>query len=176
MRHFRDNRITIIAFTVFFIALGGYAFFEARGILMGPQIDIAKTVLQIREPSVAIQGTTKHIASLSMNGAPVSVTEDGAFDQTYIASTGYNRVTLQAHDKYGNSKERTIEIVYTPDTISAGHVSMVAAAATAISPTRATTTEIISKTQVADATVDTAATSTSASDSNVPPEQMTTIQ
>ena len=42
------------------------------------------------------------------------VTEEGAFEEPYVLAPGYNRIVLDAKDKYGRSRSRAIEIVYTP--------------------------------------------------------------
>lgn len=138
MRPYRDSKITLIALSLFFIVLMGYALFEARGILMGPEIIVPEAVLNIHEPSVSIRGTTKHISALSMNGTPVPVTEAGAFAEMYIASEGYNRVVFQAKDKYGHTQEQVVEIVYTPSTLSSDQPSISSLALAAMSR-RATT-------------------------------------
>jgi hypothetical protein len=173
MRPCRDSKITIIALSVFFAGLGGYAFFEAHGILTGPQIDIPTAIMQIHEPSVSIRGSTKRIASLSMNGTPVSVTEAGVFDQTYIASEGYNKVVLQAHDKYGNTQERTIEVVYKPDSISSAQASLASVAMAFPRTTTATSTAIKATTHAAPSEERATTTETSINSS---PQPMTQLQ
>ena len=112
MLPYRDSRITKIALAIFFIVIIAYAYFEARGILFGPRIDVASGVQEVHEPFVHVKGTADRIASLSMNGNPISVTEDGAFDQPYLLSPGLNRIILDAKDKYGRSKQSIIQIVY----------------------------------------------------------------
>lgn len=146
MKHCRESKISILAFSLFFVALVGYASYEARGVLRGPQIVVEHSVLETHEPSVSIKGTTQHIASLSMNGTPVPVTENGAFDQMYIASKGYNRVLLHAKDKYGHTTDKTVEIVYTPESLTIGNDSLVAAAALALPQATSSERTLSSKT------------------------------
>jgi hypothetical protein len=58
----------------------------------------------------------------------VPVTEAGGFDIPFALSPGFNRVVLDATDKYGHATEKVLEIVYTP--------------ATSTSPSLATTSPI----------------------------------
>lgn len=109
---YSDSRITRIILVVFFVLIIGYAYYEARGLLYGPSINISGRAMLVTQPYIEIKGTAAHIASLSMNGTDISVTEDGSFDQPYVLSPGYNRIVLDAQDKYGKSTERVIEIVY----------------------------------------------------------------
>ncbi len=115
MLPYRDSRLTQIALAVFFIVLLGYAYFEARGILFGPRIEITSAVSEVHDPYVMVKGHAERIAALLMNGKAIAVTEDGIFEEPYVLSEGYNRITLDAKDKYGRSTQKTLEIVYTPD-------------------------------------------------------------
>lgn len=115
MLPYRDGRITRIALTLFFLLIVGYAYFEARGVLYGPSIHITSGVQEVHDPFISIQGKAERIAELSMNGRPISVTEDGAFDEPYLLSPGLNRIMLDATDRYGRKTQQVVAIVYTPD-------------------------------------------------------------
>lgn len=115
MLPYRDGRITRIALVLFFLLIIGYAYFEARGVLYGPSIEVSSDVQQVSDPFIAIQGKAERIASLSMNGRPISVTEDGAFDESYLLAPGLNRIMLDATDRYGRSAQKIVEVVYVPD-------------------------------------------------------------
>lgn len=138
MLPYRDSTLTKIALVVFFLLIAGYAYFEARGILFGPTISVAQTVEQVSSPYIELTGTTSHIAALEMNGQSVPVTEAGAFDIPYALSPGYNRIVLDATDKYGHSTEKVIQIVYTPATTTPA-VAATTTPATSTSPTASTT-------------------------------------
>ena len=115
MLPYRDGRITRIALILFFLLIIGYAYFEARGVLYGPNIQVGSSVQEVNDPFIAIQGKAERIADLSMNGRPISVTEDGAFNEPYLLSPGLNRIMLDATDRYGRTTQRVIQIVYNPD-------------------------------------------------------------
>lgn len=93
----------------------GYAYYEGRALLYGPSIEISPRVMEVSEPYITIHGTARRIAALYLNGTPVPVTEDGAFEEGYVLVPGYNRILLDAKDKYGKTTERVIEIMYTPE-------------------------------------------------------------
>ena len=46
-----------------------------------------------------------------MNGRPISVTEDGAFDEPYLLSPGLNRIMLDATDRYGRKTQKIVQVV-----------------------------------------------------------------
>lgn len=114
MLPYRDSRLTYITLAIFFVLLLGYAAFEAQGILFGPRIAVTSNVTEVSEPFIVIKGQAERIAALTMNGNAVSVTETGSFEQPYLLAPGYNRITLEAHDRYGHRTSSLLEIVYTP--------------------------------------------------------------
>ena len=103
-----------IAFGLFFVFLIGYGYFEVRALLYGPQITVPDVVEPVHESFVRIQGMALHIASLAMNGRPISVTESGEFNEPYLLAPGTNRITLDAKDKYGNATRKIMQVVYVP--------------------------------------------------------------
>jgi hypothetical protein len=114
MLPYRDSKITKTVLVVFFLLVVGYAYFEAQGFLFGPSISVSSKVTEVHEPFITIQGRADRIASLSMNGKQITVTEDGSFSAPYLLAEGDNRIVLDASDKYGRSRRQVIEIVYTP--------------------------------------------------------------
>jgi hypothetical protein len=114
MLPYRDSRITQIALGIFFILIIGYAYFEGRGMLYGPSIDVPTTIQQATDPFILVKGTAERISSLTMDGKPVAVTEAGKFSEPYLLSPGLNRIILDAKDKYGRSRQEIIQVVYTP--------------------------------------------------------------
>ena len=118
MLPYRDGRITRIVLVLFFLCIIGYAYYEARGVLYGPNIQVTSGVTQVSDPFIAIQGKAERIADLSMNGRPISVTEDGAFDEPYLLAPGLNRIMLDATDRYGRTTQQIVEVVYNPSATS----------------------------------------------------------
>lgn len=114
MLPYRDSRLTYIALGAFFLIILGYAYYEAQGILFGPSISVISTRTEVRDPFILIKGQADRIASISMNGKDIAVTETGAFEEPYLLAPGYNRVVLEAKDRYGRKSSKTIEIIYTP--------------------------------------------------------------
>jgi hypothetical protein len=115
MLPYRDSRLTYIALGIFFLIVIGYAYFEARGLIFGPSITMTSQITEVHDPFITVKGQAERISSLSMNGKTIAVTEDGSFAEPYLLAPGYNRIVLDARDKYGRTRSQAIEIVYTPD-------------------------------------------------------------
>lgn len=119
MLPYRDSRLTQIALGLFFLAVAAYAYFEVRGLLFGPHIFVASETMETHDQFVKITGRADHIASLTIDGAPVAVTTAGAFEIPYLLAPGVNRIELEARDNYKHSVSKTLEIVYVPKATSA---------------------------------------------------------
>ena len=123
MLPYRDSRITKIILTLFFVLVVLYAYYEARGILFGPSIDVPDKAAVVHDRFITVRGKAARIAQLTMNGKPVTVTEDGAFEEPYLLNDGYNRIVLRAEDRYGRTRESVIEVMYEPPAISASAIA-----------------------------------------------------
>lgn len=114
MLPYRDGRITKIILALFFVLVALYAYYEARGILFGPSINVPNEAAVVHDRFITVRGKAARIAQLTMNGKPVTVTEDGAFEEPYLLNDGYNRIVLRAEDRYGRTRESIIEVMYEP--------------------------------------------------------------
>lgn len=114
MLPYRDSTLTRIALIAFFVLVLGYGYFEARGFLLGPSIDAGPAMTVVQDPFIHIKGQAERIASLSMNGKAITVTEDGSFDEPYLLAEGLNRIVFDAKDAYGRGSQRVIQVVYEP--------------------------------------------------------------
>jgi|SRR3989344_1439796 len=112
---FRTNRVAMAALLVFFIAVLGYAYFEARNVIHGPRITVTGlSDSVVHESLVHIRGTATTITELRMNGRIIPTTEAGAFEEAHLLADGYNRIVLTATDKIGRTTTKNIELVYVP--------------------------------------------------------------
>src|SRR3989344_5816249 len=114
MLPYRDSRLIRIGLAIFFLIVLGYAYYEGWELLYGPTIDVAPRVMEVSGPLIVISGQAQRISSLSLNGMEISVSEEGGFSEKYVLTPGYNRLILNARDKYGKTAERVVEIMYNP--------------------------------------------------------------
>lgn len=115
MLPYRDTRITRAVLAVFFVIVCGYAYYEVRGVLYGPRLSVPSETMVVHEEYIALKGQADRIATLKMNGKPITVTEDGSFEEPYLLAVGLNRIVLDAVDKYGNTRQKVVQIVYSPE-------------------------------------------------------------
>lgn len=141
MLPYRDSRLTKFAVGIFFLIVIIYAYYEARGLLFGPSIQISSDVPAAVDVSyIVIQGQATHIASLSADGEPIQVTVNGAFEEPYVLSPGANRIVFDAKDKYGHATQKVLEIVYTPSATSSAPTISASSTLPIVSTTTPTST------------------------------------
>ncbi len=114
MLPYRDSRFIRITLIIFFVAIIAYALYEAQGFLFGPVISVPNGTVTINESFTTIRGRAERIAELRMNGKPISVTENGEFEEPFLAAPGSNRIILEARDARGRTTRKTIDIMYIP--------------------------------------------------------------
>ena len=102
------------------VSIGGYAYLKSREYLRGPQITIqtpADGSTQTTAP-LTISGQAINVAYITLNGAPIFVDSNGAFNENILLLPGYNVVTLDAADRFGKKIRKTLQLVYKAATSS----------------------------------------------------------
>ena len=113
---FRNKKITRWLFILFIILIFAYAFFEARNIVLGPQILITTPVggTTVTSQLVEITGGTKNIKDITLEGRNIYIDEAGVFTEKLLLYPGYNSFTFKAKDKFNRHTKKTLELIYKP--------------------------------------------------------------
>ena len=97
------------------VGLAKYAQFQARNFIEGPEVFLTNTPEPVQQNRVIdIEGTTKNIVSITLNGRQIYVTENGDFHEKLVLESGYTIMTIQAEDRFGRTTNLTREFVYVP--------------------------------------------------------------
>ena len=109
-------KIAKYLFGVFVIVVLIYAFFEARNLLYGPQINLGTTgAITVHAELVEISGTVKNVSEITLDGRPVLIDDTGAFTERLLLARGLNRFDFRAKDRFGRSRKEVLEIVFIPE-------------------------------------------------------------
>lgn len=111
----RDSKILRTTLILFFLAAIAYGGYEAHGMVLGPSITVPVPVFGTSSPFAAIEGATERISELRLNGTRVTVTESGAFRESFLLSPGTNHFVLEARDSRGRRATERVAVLYTPD-------------------------------------------------------------
>ncbi len=112
MQHDAKHLFRIGMIVLLFLLITGYAFFQSRKILEGPEITISepKNGATLLDPLVAIKGQARNINSISLDDRPIFIDEQGNFEEKLLLYPGYNIIKFEAKDKFGKEKIVNLEL------------------------------------------------------------------
>lgn len=111
-----QTSLTKYLFAIFLIVAFIYAFITAQDMLYGPRITVAAPAegITVTSSVVEITGTVENVSVLRLEGAIISIDENGTFTETLVVASGINTFTLHAEDTFGRMREETLTILYKP--------------------------------------------------------------
>jgi len=109
----------IIKYTIIILVLLilSYAFFEARNIIYGPQINLMlpNKTITVHSPIIQIKGNVKYVISISLDGRTIKIDRDGNFTEKLLLIPGLNTFTFKATNKFGKTQNKEIMVIYKKD-------------------------------------------------------------
>ena len=97
------------------VLLTTYAVFQARFLIVGPQIALTtEPAVEQNERRIFFEGTAYNISRLWLNDRQIFTDAQGNFREALILENGYTISTLRAEDRYGRTTTLTRSYVYTP--------------------------------------------------------------
>ena len=107
----RMIRIAVIG--IFAVIIIAYAIWRSLNYARGPEIDISEPTdgTSATSSTLMIRGRVLRVNSLSLNGNPISVDQQGDFNETIVVFPGINILSLTGQDRFGRSARKELEIV-----------------------------------------------------------------
>ena len=94
--------------------IGGYAGFQSKKIISGPQITIQNPKsTSANSSAVDVQGIVKNVSVVTLNDRLIPIDEAGNFKEKILLYPGYNVIKVEAKDKFGASVTKELQVVYT---------------------------------------------------------------
>lgn len=101
-----------IGISCMLLILGSYIVWQARFLIVGPEMSI-KTLETIQDERViTLQGQVANVVSLQLNGSPIRVDPEGNFSTGLVLENGYTIARIDAKDRYGRSVSWEKGLVY----------------------------------------------------------------
>lgn len=98
------------------VLLVGYVLFQARFLLLGPQITLNETPNTVRtERQVTLSGTASNITAIYLNGRSIVTNENGTFNESLVLQNGFSVARIDAVDRYGRTASIEYPFVYQPN-------------------------------------------------------------
>ena len=95
------------------IAIISYAAWRSLAYARGPAIIIfqPENGSTAASSTIDIVGRADRVNSLTIDGMPISLDQQGNFRETVIVFPGANMITIGAKDQFGRATEKQIEVV-----------------------------------------------------------------
>lgn len=111
----RFSRITEnlprIALVILGIGIVWFIGSRFSAIVGGPSLVSYTVTPDTEAPALlSLQGVTKHVARITVNGYPVIPATDGGFEHMLLVPYGYSTITIHAEDKFGKNITETLPI------------------------------------------------------------------
>jgi hypothetical protein len=104
------KRITLLLFSVVLV----YAVWNARNLILGPQIEIfePENGITVSSKTIQIKGVAINSSFLSLNGRQIFTDESGIFSEEILPEVGYNTIEIRAEDRFGKKINRIIKFYH----------------------------------------------------------------
>lgn len=89
----------------------GYVLFVSLPLIEGPSFSVLEPSTSAVRGVATIHGTTQRVAFLEINGAPISLSENGDFTVYRAYPAGYTALVITARDRFGREKTQTIPFI-----------------------------------------------------------------
>jgi hypothetical protein len=99
-------------FVAFLALILLYSLFQARFLILGPQVKIISPTNGASVPAglVVVTGSASNVSWLSLDDRQIFTDQLGRWSEKLIASPGTSIITVKARDRFGRTKVRTVDI------------------------------------------------------------------
>lgn len=100
-------------FLILMVGVLLYALFQARFLILGPQVRITfpQPGEVVEAGAIVISGRAGNVAWISLQGRQIFVDEEGRFSEKLIASPGPSIITISARDRFGRETTERVDIL-----------------------------------------------------------------
>ncbi len=102
------------AFLLFTFGLGGYVYSQARAMSVAPPLTIESPAdgLRVENSSIVVSGRTLPGSSVTVNGAPAVVGDDGHFEYYMNVPRGSTIIQIVSRRRHGNKSTVARRVLY----------------------------------------------------------------
>jgi hypothetical protein len=98
---------------ILFITLITYSLYQARTLLLGPQIwvDYPQDGHRVDASLITVTGRSKNIAWFSLNDRQIFTDKEGRWNEQLLVGHGVSIITLKAKDRFNHETTKHIQVV-----------------------------------------------------------------
>ena len=107
--------LKILALTVFVAIIVTYAVWRSLNYARGPVIRVTEPLngAGIASTTVNIRGQALRVNTITLNGRPISIDQQGYFNEIVIIFPGLNVLTIEAGDQFNRHVKTELQLVGT---------------------------------------------------------------
>lgn len=96
-----------------FLLIVGYSLFQARFIIIGPQITVAypQDGESVEGNVFTMEGTARNISWISLNDRQIFTDDEGWWSEKLVVREGISTITISARDRFGREVVENIRVV-----------------------------------------------------------------
>jgi len=96
------------------ILVVGYGLFNARNIIIGPQITILapQTNSETSESLATVEGIAKNVVLVTLNDRAIFIDQEGRFRERLLLAPGFNIIRLYGKDRFKQETTKEIKVYY----------------------------------------------------------------
>lgn len=93
-----------------------YGVFLGRALIDGPLLTVTSPQDggTVTSTLVSVQGNTKHVTHVQINGRPVTMDTEGTFHEKLVTPHGYGVILVEAKNRFGHLQTQRIEFYGNP--------------------------------------------------------------
>ena len=104
-----------VAITLVVLVIAGYSWSRTRNLLRGPELTVLPIdTTALASPLIKLEGQVQRVAHLKLNDGKIFADASGHFSEELLLYPGYNKIKLEATDRFGRTVDRYIELAYQP--------------------------------------------------------------
>lgn len=140
----KRKNFTLATTIIIALIIVGYAIFNSRLLIAGPQILIKgpENGSSFEDPLIELRGTAKNTAFITLDGNPIYVDENGNFNEKLLLAPGTSIIKLDATDRFDRATETTLWYTFKGEET----VPVISKVASSTEESEATSTESLSET------------------------------
>jgi len=104
---------SLVIFVVFLLLVLGFLFFQYRAAFLPPELSVTSPATNSKTAqTLVVSGTADSNATVTVNGEPASVANNGSFQKAITLFPGSSTITVKAINRFGKTStiERTVEV------------------------------------------------------------------
>ncbi|MDD5068510.1 MAG: hypothetical protein PHS53_02295 [Candidatus Pacebacteria bacterium] len=108
--------VKLILVILFLAGFLGYAGYQSRKLLSGPEIRISSPIdgETVASSTITISGQVSDATNISLDDNPIVMDEAGNFKEERVLMPGLNIIKIRVENQFKKTAEKILQIVYKP--------------------------------------------------------------